>query len=292
MRAVRICNKDGRGGYSLVEVLVSIAVLTILVLVLMQLVGSTFRIFSLGVSQKDTLQNLRAISHLLQNNLEGAVLPVNPANQSSLQFVEDPSAISSVYENPDAIFWQSALGTDSSVSSIVGVGYFLFWDTSNATNPQGKLCRLYLDSSSPTLSDYQSYCNGSWLSSNPNNFISTYAPGTQAQNYKGLLAENVIGFWVHFEAVDNMGNPVTLSSPFNSRIDQRLPTAAVLSFAFVSPATARRITPGDVTIIQGLYSQYDPTHPTTSSLFLAGLPAAIKSDTRFYTTRVLFNRSN
>lgn len=265
--------------FTLVEVLAAIAVLALLMLILVSLVGQSTRLLTRGHAQTETLQTLRAISHMMSRDLQGAVMPVSPTNQLSLQFVQNPPAVTATYRNPDSLFWQSSIATETSQSEIAIVGYFVMWDRSNPSNPKGKLCRYYVP---PTdLQNYQIYTQPSaWIS---DTLIGANAPGLQAANYKGMLAENIIGLWISFEASDASGNPLTLPTPFDSRSAQRLPNAAVVSIAFVSPTAAKRIT--DTTPITALYAS-GPNN------FVANLPQAIREDARLYTTRILFKRSN
>ncbi len=268
-----------RHAFTLVEVLAAIAVLAFLVLILVSLVGQSTRLLTRGRAQTETLQTLRAVSHMMSRDLQGAVLPVSPTNQLSLQFAQNPPGVSSAYRNPDSVFWQSSIATETSHSEIAIVGYFVMWDRSNASNPKGKLCRYYVP---PTdLQSYQIYTQPSaWIS---DTLIGANAPGLQAANYKGMLAENIIGLWISFEASDASGNPLTLPTPFDSRVAQRLPNAAVVSIAFVSPTAAKRIT--DTTPITALYAS-GPNN------FISNLPQAIREDARLYTTRIMFKRSD
>lgn len=259
--------------------LVSITVLAFLVVILAGLVGQAMRMLTRGRSQTETLQTLRAVSHMMSRDLQGAVLPLRPTNQISLQFVQNPPTVTAAYRNPDSIFWQSTIASETNHTDIAIVGYFVLWDKSNPSNPKGKLCRYFVPpSDAPNYSIYTQ--PDAWIS---DALITANAPGTQTALYKGMLAENVIGFWVSFEASDNAGNPLTLPTPFDSRIAQRLPNVAVVSYAFVSPAAAKRIT--DTAAITALYAN-------GPSNFVSNLPQAIRQEARLYTTRILFKRSN
>jgi len=271
--------RPGSRSFTLVEILVSISILTILMLVLVGLARQSLHVLASGRSQTETLQTLRAVTSMMARDLQAAVLPLNATNQNGLQFVQNPADVSDAYRNPDAFFWQAAVGTETNASDIALVGYFVTWDRSVPGHPQAKLCRYYVPPS-----DRQNFT----IYSNPKHWISdallaANAPGTAQASYKGMLAENVIGLWVRFEAADDLGNAVTLPSPFDSRVAQRLPNAAVVSFAFVGPDAAKRI--ADPGAIRALYAA-GPTN------FLAGLPRPVRTDARLYTTRIAFKRSN
>jgi len=259
------------------------AVLSVLCLVLAGMMNQSFKLLSMGQNQAQTLQTLRVVSHIIAQDLQGAVLPADPANVTSFQFIQNPGGITTD-ENPDAIFWQTATVNDAVNSDIACVGYFVMWDTTNAGNPRGKLCRFY--DTSNDAANYVTYASANWITPG---LIQAVASGTKAGNYQGLLADNVIGFWVTFEAVDAQGNSITLSKPFNSRADHRLPTDAILSYAFIDPSAAARLTPADVTVIQSHYNDYSASNPP---LFINALPKSLQPVVHIYSTRVLFRRSN
>lgn len=286
MQASRNFDRIRHGSFTLVELLAAMAVLSILVLMLAGMVNQAFRQLTQGQNQAQTLQTLRAVSHMIGQDMQGAILPLNPTNQTSFQFVQNPDG-TGAYQNHDAIFWQTAVVNNSTNSDIACVGYFVMWDTTNP-RPVAKLCRFYDDSTD--IVNYYNYTNstGEWIS---DTFLQNVAPATSTHDYKGMLAENVIGFWVNFGAVDALGNPVTppLSNPFNSRTDHRLPTDATLTYAFVNPSAAQRITAGEIPQIQSACSSYTTNSPSS---FINNLPASLRPEVHIYSTRVLFRTSN
>lgn len=290
-------SRSAYSSFTLVEVLVAMAVLSILGLILAGMMNQAFKLLSIEQNQAQTLQTLRIVSHMIGQDLQGAVLPVNPTNTTSFQFIQfNPANAGGLtdYVNNDAIFWQTAVVNDTTNSDIACVGYFVWWDTTKSPNnptggPQGKLCRFYNISQDTAnfATEINTAPNVAWITPA---LIKNIAPAAYP-NYQGLLAENVIGFWVTFEAVDSQGNTVKLTPPFDSRVEGRLPTDAILSYAFISSSAAPRLTSSDVTAIQSAYGNgsYTTNNPNT---FIASLPKPLQPVVQMYSTRVLFRRSN
>lgn len=229
---------SNRRGFTLVEILASIAVLLMFMALLGQMVNSATKAWGLGTSNTERLQNIRAITDFIGGELQAALIPSDPSSQTSLQFVLNPSgtlAISgSIYGNRDALFWQAPLATDQRLGEIAEIGYFVHWDlTTKSSNPRAQLCRFFVNpvqsgTTGPPAaeSNFLIYTtpNG-WLS---DDIIKSVVPvagppsSTSLNSYQGLFAENVIGLWVR--CFDSAGteisadaNGVGFSSDFPSR---------------------------------------------------------------------------
>jgi prepilin-type N-terminal cleavage/methylation domain-containing protein len=199
---------ENRSGFSLIELLVAIAVLSILTLLLCGILNQVSSSWTQIRAQVDWRQNGRSILNVIASELRVAALPVDRSSPYSLQLMVDPNALlgNSTYLNPHAIFWQAPIASDTSLGNMAEVGYFVRWDSSNATNPRAVLCRFFVNPKD--TANYLIYSNPTaWLTTGSSGTLDTVAPGNTANNYKGWFADNVIGLWVR--CLDANGIPIT-----------------------------------------------------------------------------------
>ncbi len=195
-----------RGGFTLLELLVSVAVLAMLVVFLASIFGGVSQTWQLGQSNNERLQNIRGITDFMSGELRSALLPVNRTDKANLQLVVNPTSISSAYQNPDAIFWQAPAGSNQAMSDVAEVGYFVKWDNSKPGNPRPMLCRFNVSNTtiSPNFLIYsQSGGTVPWLS---DSIVNAVAPADQANAYEGLIGENVVALFV--QCRDSKGQPI------------------------------------------------------------------------------------
>ena len=149
------------------------------------------------------------------------------------------------------------------------VGYFVKWNTDNASNPKPYLCRFSAENS-PTGTNFYIYSSpNAWLS---DSIINAVAPADQASAYQGLIAENVVALFV--QCLDKYGQPVATNAagiPFsaNPRFDSRqgyidsknatnaacaLPPVVRFGFVLVDSRSALRIGPTEKTVLTTLAS--------------------------------------
>ncbi|XHR28464.1 MAG: type II secretion system protein J [Chthoniobacteraceae bacterium] len=241
-------------GFTLIELLVGMGILAMLVVLLGQMLAQVEGAWSTAESNKERLQNMRAISDFIANELQAALLPVNRTGTNSLQFVVNDATIPSAYQNRDAIFWQTPLASDQTLGDVAEVGYFVKWD---GLTP--KLCRFFVSSGKTTSGIVSSNTNfliyskpSKWLSQTT---IDAVAPANQANSYEGMFAENVLGFWV--QCLDSTGVQITSDTngaafsndTFDSRrgytdsgVTRQLPAIVNLSFAIIDSRSAKKIT--------------------------------------------------
>lgn len=193
----------------MIELMVSVAILSLLVVVLVSIFGGVSQTWQLGQSNSERLQNIRVITGFLSSELRAALLPVNRSDKASLQFIVNPTDISATFRNPDAIFWQAPVASNQELTDVAQVGYFVKWDMSKADNPRPILCRVNV---SKTLggSNFMIYSQAGgtvpWLT---DAMLNAVAPGDKANAYEGLVAENVVALFV--ECRDAKGKPITSS---------------------------------------------------------------------------------
>lgn len=254
-------------GFTIVEMLASMAVLALLVAMLGTLASNVSRVWQSGNAQSDRRRNVRAIVDLISADLSGALLPVDPAAEPAkpnLQFTLNPSGISEDFRHPDALFWQAPVATDQSKGDVAQIGYFVQWDkgsssensnetedTERARNPRARLCRFFVNPTDPV--SYQIYTDRlNWLT---DSIIRTVAPAHNRSpgpkqppaGWRGLLAEDVIGFWARWRDASH-AQVIT----YDSRDTLELPKVVEISVVQLDPTAAARVTPEMQEALAGL----------------------------------------
>jgi len=272
----------GQSAFSLLEVLVSMAVLLLMVVLLHGILSGASGAWKLGEANKDRMQNARTISDFIANELESALLPLNRTSTNSLQLVVNPPGISTQVSHRDSIFWQSPLAVDQALGDVAEIGYFVRWDTqANPQNPRAALCRFFVNLTARNSTTGAVTANPNFLiSSQPNTWLSDavidrVAPANAANDYLGLFAENVIGMWVRCLdsykveiTKDSAGNTITPARTFNSRSGYTdsllnahpacaLPTMIDLSLVLLDVRSAARVGPAEMAAITKLVDKSD-----------------------------------
>ncbi|QIF00278.1 type II secretion system protein [Roseimicrobium sp. ORNL1] len=244
-------------GFTLVELLVSTAVLGLLLVFLAQVSNVVAKTWTDSQGRAERRQNGRALVDFIARDLRGAALPVNsgtPRTVPNLQFVLNPPTVEPQDRNPSALFWQAPVGTATAMGDMAVLGYLVRWDGSGPY-PRAALCRVFLNPGDPNHRIYLPGHVDSWIDSA---VLDAAAPGTRVSGYRGLFAENVIGFWA--KCLDVKGNVVTnvTGGGFSSRQDYTgrdgssavvtykapvLPTSVEVSIVLLDSRSASRITP-------------------------------------------------
>jgi len=202
-----------RNGFTLIEILVSLAVLVIISAFLFSIVTNVNNTWQQGQSQIGPRQSGRAILDAIQNDLETAALPADKSDHASLQLIANidstGASLNSQYLYPHAFFWQAPIATDTTYGRNAEVGYFVRWDSSNPANPRAMLCRFFVNPESPASpTNYLVETGTPWLTSS---IIEAVAPGLKntsdpSLSYKGWFTDNVIGLWIR--PLDPTGSPI------------------------------------------------------------------------------------
>lgn len=210
-------------GFTLVELMVSVTVLALLVALLGGLFGQVSRAWVAGEGNVERHRNVRALGDYIAAELQGAVLPVEEfakGGRGNLQFVINPPKLGADFRNADAIFWQAPLATESSHGDLAEVGYFVKWE---AKRPM--LCRFFVNPSVGSGSSVKPTAEFLIYDANPEKWLSdsllndVVQPANKSQGYKGLLAENVIGFWTRPYGLDGVElSPGVGKRTFDSRV--------------------------------------------------------------------------
>lgn len=284
--------KSARTGFTLVEILVACAVFSLIVLLLVSMASGVSAQWSSGIGRVEKRQNARALGDAIANELGTALLPVNRLDNTNpnLQFILNPAQIAAGKRHPSALFWQSPLAPATDQGDILALGYFVRWDTSSAT-PRAMLCRLSV--SSGDTNNFLVYSQEDWIN---DSLLDNLASGTVSADpslsYRGLFAENVIGFWVR--CLDVSGAEVAgASGTLDSRgaSPMRLPSSVEISMALLDSRSSQRLTGPLKTSIEALAgSSSNAAHFATQAASDAAF-APIRQGLSTYTTRVHLENS-
>jgi prepilin-type N-terminal cleavage/methylation domain-containing protein len=207
--------RTGSSAFTLVELLVATAVLSVLIVLLAQVMSMVSDAWSGGTGRAERQQNGRALVDFIGRELRAAALPVDPQSNGvapDLQFVVNPTSVPAKYRQPHALFWQAPIATDTSRGNMAELGYFVRWDESR-TPPRAMLCRVFINPGEP---QHKVYDNLEWLSEE---VLQQVAPVDATTGYRGLFAENVIGFWAR--SLDSTGNVISQSGGERGEFDSR-----------------------------------------------------------------------
>jgi len=295
-----------RKAFTLLELLTAMAVVALLVTGLMMVADRTGSVWVRGENQIETRRNARASLHLISRDLRNAVLPVAgvpAAGASNLRFVLNPadSGLPPEILNPDALFWQATTASDATRGEIATVGYFVRL-TSEAGAPKLKLCRFFVNPSAQD--DYRIYQAGTgfdWLSPA---ILDAYtsASADTAEKFRGLLAEDVLGFWVR--CLDPDGEPITQTAALDpypgNRYDSNLgyayrdgtiavsppalPAAVEITLVILDSRSAARLSAADV-------ARFRTEEPADAAALIATLPEPLRASARVVSTKILLPRS-
>ena len=266
-------------GFTLVEMLVATAVLSMMVLLLIQVLNYTSAVWTLSQAQSDRRQSARAVGDAIAQELQAALMPLDPADQKSLQFTLNSPLVPAGYCSADTIFWQAPIATDRHYGDVAEVGYFLKWDQTRPGNPRPLLCRFFVNPSDTT--NYAIIQKpDQWLVSDVQghpNILDRVAPANNqsGNGYAGLFAENVIGFWVR--CYDQNG---VVARIYDSRQKTVLPRTVKVFLVLVGPGSLARLT----TIPD--YTRAGSGDEPNLEAFIAALPTGVRETARTYTTEV------
>jgi prepilin-type N-terminal cleavage/methylation domain-containing protein len=280
-----------RGGFTLIEMMISVAVLVFILLIVTSFMNAVSATWTSGEQTASTFQDGRAILELMGRELTQAAM------SPSLQFVvmssaklpapaASPSpAPSPPRPNSDSIFWQASLtyrvsGTATPLTSLCEVGYYI--DTSY------NLKRFVVPPSDAT--NFQVFAN------EPNDSGAAWV--TINSTTTSTIATGAVGLWVRcYDANGDLipwagnagvGNGTATSIRYNSAAHIRPATLGTSnSFIYTGASTARtNVLPNavELTLVliddktlkkSSLITTMIPALPAATSP--SGVPAAISS---------------
>lgn len=236
-----------------------------LVVVLATTLNQALGVWTKNENKSDLRESARTAINIMASELKQAALPVYRADTNGLQMVINPASVT--YKNRDCIFWQAPIATSQTRGDLAIVGYYV----KNVGNTW-KLCRLFINPDDP---DYLMYSGGDWVTTS---LLDTKAPATEASNLEGVFLDNVPGMWV--TAYDNAGVAYSTSSPFDSRVEKRLPARIDISLVLLDKSAASRVQAG-LTLPSSSGS-------TSAEAYLNSLPASIRPNAQAITVSVSF----
>lgn len=219
-----------RSAFTLIELMVSIAIFTFMAGFLVSLSGQAANLWSRNQSQSQLRERARTSLEFIGNELRQAVMPLDHSSQTGPQFVVNPSTVSNTYLHRDAIFWQAPIATSTTKGKLAAVGYFIRKDGNTF-----HLCRYFVNPDDANYALHQTPAE--WVS---DTLLDTVAPANKLLNYKGLFLQNVPGLWI--KAYDESGGLYTASP--DSRKDHKLPARIDLSLVFLDDSGAARLVSG------------------------------------------------
>jgi type II secretory pathway component PulJ len=279
--------------FTIVELLVSIAILSILVIVLLSMLTSLMTVWQAGQAHNERRTIAQAVLDRMTRDLSQVALPLSRTSTNELQMIINPTGVSATYQYPHAIFCQAPVATDNGTSgNLAVVGYFIQWVNGSPGTPC--MSRILIN---PSSADYKIY-------SAPNAWISDALLASDASatspSYAGLLSENVLGLWV--QALDPLGNPIQQQTlPAGETFDSKYPYAYT-NFSELAPVpleTNMSSAPASlqiaIAVIDSRTAKYltaKPSYPTTNAFwnniqnFYTNLPPLIQKGTEIQTTVV------
>lgn len=301
-----------RKAFTLLEVLVATAVLSLMVVLLASIAGQVSKVWQDVSANNQQRSAARVLLHFMARELQAARQPVpmpSATNAANLQMVASlpaNAANATVIpgENlcPHALFWQAPAAQNTSMGNIASVGYFIRWDaTSQPGRAKPILSRFFVGPSD--AANFQIYDQTGTVANNWLSVLPTVAPATPP-DYQGWLSDNVIALWIRF--LDAEGQPITqnaagqtMNYAFDSRQGYRSPATGQIHPAPAYPPCVEiaLVTVDSKTLekiqtplvpVTTTPADFDKGAATTGSVryFVDQLPKEIKAGARIFSTRV------
>lgn len=264
-RAILIARPAGRG-FSLLEVLVSISILSLLLVLLLSMVDSATRLWRSNENRVDAYREARAAINTMAKDL-GSIRPLPGTDFFFTDADSEPSVPNSASANhmKGRLFFVSALPleeqTAGAKSDLCTVGYFLAYERTGLVGGGPKSYNLYR---------YLLSSNETFPGLRDGNLSAKIEPDASPTGNAELLAKNIVGFEVKAWTVTpaaTAGGAATLSQ-FTKSAATPAPDLVEITLQAISNDAARRLSP---TTAADWERQNDPR---------------LKQDVRKFTTRI------
>lgn len=260
--------KRRQSAFSLVEVLVAMAILMVLVVMLLSITSSVQGIWSKSRDRIDASQLARALFVQMDAETGATVaLPVSfeggkyTMAWASWRFVQNPPLPAGVIlPGTDSLFWQTSIASTPQ-GDVSNVGYFV--------NPSRQLVRFFaapnIDSRFPSLGPADGYGldemvparpdrtnDANWLEwLNPSGDKETFEPqiNNQPSKVAAVLGGGIAGLWfrcldvqgkpIAVDAVAQAGSGIRFDSSFKATV-RRVPNAVECTIAIFEPTVLTR----------------------------------------------------
>lgn len=219
--SIRLLRKERRA-FTLLELLVAMALLTILVVMLMSMVDNATKLWRSNENRVESYREARAALNLMVNDLKSIYASTNAA-----LFQTNASAAFEAVGGEGQIFFISALPQSAqdtnSRSDLCEVGYFLKYGRSSLSSARES-----------TLSLYRYFRESNQTFSNLVNNAGCFTHSTTSVE---LLARNIPHFKATYYSVDSNGSV----QPWTSSASNPVPSFVELQVAAFNNQTAKRL---------------------------------------------------
>jgi prepilin-type N-terminal cleavage/methylation domain-containing protein len=173
--------------FTLVELLVAIAILVSIVLILTSLITAVSKAWASGEQQVSEFQDGRAILELISRELSQAVI------SPSLQFIQNPSLGSTPQRaNSDSIFWQAPAASTSN-GNLAEIGFYLTDDGKKTGADRYQLCRFCVSPSDP---NYQIFLSPNQPTDTSAPWVTNYVTKVSTPPITTAVASGVLALWI------------------------------------------------------------------------------------------------
>ncbi|MEO0454117.1 MAG: prepilin-type N-terminal cleavage/methylation domain-containing protein [Verrucomicrobiota bacterium] len=304
-----------RNAFTLVELLVTMGVLSILMLLLFSFFDQAAKGWNRSEQKIDAYREVRAAFHYLRRDLQSMVVSEslpwvylqNPVNETSPELEAAIGGDPSDAAQGQAIFFLAAMSSEAQLgqgsSDLCSVGYYLSWgpDWDSAQSPG------FAPSQSYKLHRYFKHSDETWLSSgiglqpfltdfDPANFISgspLFIRPTGGLNGDEVIARNVVNFEITPYRTNTTTGAVQTPAPFQSwanfaaRNDPNTGAPIPGSGAYVKPDgfIISLVAFNSDTALK-LGANQNSWHFQTNSIEAAGTPQLIRENAQVFKMKV------
>ena len=210
--------RQGKRGFTLVELLISMTLLSLIMIILTSIIDSAHRAWKEGQSRTEAFQSARTCLEIMARELTPAVV------DTRMQFVVAPGTLLSDYgaanvaPNSSTILWMSPLGSESDLRC---VGYYLYRDEARKFY---RLKRIFMGPEDikgdavkyfPKMVNLEnprdpelrtSPVNADWFTRNWDEDTFDEEDVSNDDAVVSTAADGVVAFWI--QCVDVLGNPI------------------------------------------------------------------------------------
>ena len=191
--------------FTLLELLVAMALFTLVAVLLASVFSSTQKGVVLLGSAKSQRQDARAVLGQVAGELRAALEPPTRSFEGAQAAMRQPQLLvnPSGLTNGSSLFWSA--GADSRSGGSALVGYLLRWETT-PEGPRPRFCRVFLDADGSEIVEQTLRTSASpeWVSQA---LVNSNAPGDAANGYQGWISDNILAFYAR--ALDPQMNAIT-----------------------------------------------------------------------------------
>lgn len=259
-----------KSAFTLVEVLIALAILSVVVVLLNSVLGGVARAWTAGEQQADQFATGRAALELMARELAQVVISPN------LQFVQNPPLPSGINQrtNSDTLFWQvPSARTDS--GDLAEVGYYLT-ETHDASHPGAEAYQLQRFYVPQTSSSFAIFAPSSLPTSSSAPWVSSYVgPSTSS-----VVATGIVALWVRcFDLNGDLipwlssANPGVGGIKYNSAAPFQQASAGATAPGNTNPGVSFTYTPASIAPAHALPATVELTLTTVDSRTLSRNPS-------------------